>query len=202
MKNRHRKNNISSSITSLGVGKINSPGRCIRYGVRRKTSWSMYVIFENLFPSLCSLEQISPTRHRYWKAGLFLCRNVRKGPICRMRTAEVQISMRICAVWSEPWLSENMVYNIQLFCRRTSKAQIRLRGCAVWSGHSLSAELIKAIFLCRNAFILEAKWLYHLLSLNMSCTSPIDTNLDYRTVFSGMRVIFNKPGFQDLGNMY
>ena len=69
-----------------------------------------------------------------------------KRPLCHMRTAKAQTSMRIRAVWSEHPLFVDIYYKFHWFCKRTTKAQISLRECAGWSGPPLSVICIRTLF--------------------------------------------------------
>ena len=68
-------------------------------------------------------------------------------PLCHMRTAKVQISVCIQAIWSRHDLFVDIYYSIHWFCKRIATAQISLRECAGWSGPALSANYyMRALF--------------------------------------------------------
>ena len=62
------------------------------------------------------------------------------------QTEKVQMSMRICAVWSGHSLFVDIYYSIHLFSKRTTKALISLRKCAGWSEPALSAIRLRTLF--------------------------------------------------------
>ena len=62
--------------------------------------------------------------------------NEGKRPVCHMRTAKVQVSVRIRAVWYWHSLCVDLYYSNHWFCI----------DCAGWSGPSLSANCIRALF--------------------------------------------------------
>ena len=68
-------------------------------------------------------------------------RNVRKRTSVHVRPAKNQISLRIRAVWKEPWLGAFWIPIMQSIFMRTTKTLIRLRGCAGWSESSLWAQV-------------------------------------------------------------
>ena len=70
----------------------------------------------------------------------------RNGPLCKLRTTQALVSLRICAGWPGPSLSAHRISGYYSICRRTENAQIRLHRCARWSGPTLSANCIRALF--------------------------------------------------------
>ena len=80
-----------------------------------------------------------------------MMRNLPKGPLCYLRTMQVEISLRISAGWSGPSLPAYRINGYCSICRRTENVQIRLHGCACWSGPTLSTNCIGRFFaLCIN----------------------------------------------------
>ena len=65
-----------------------------------------------------------------------------------MRTAKVQMNLRINLVWFGHSLFVDIYYSIH--CQRTTQAQISLCQCAGWSGLSLFAKCIRVIFALRK----------------------------------------------------
>ena len=63
--------------------------------------------------------------------------NVGKEPLCNLQKEKAQISMCICAVWSEHHMFVDIYYSIHWFCKRTTKALISLhiRACVVCKLH-------------------------------------------------------------------
>ena len=65
-----------------------------------------------------------------------------------MRTAKVQMNLRINVVWFGHSLFVDIYYSIH--CQRTTQAQISLCQCEGWSGLSLFAKCIRVIFALRK----------------------------------------------------
>ena len=81
-------------------------------------------------------------------------RDVGKRHLCHLRTAKVQMSVRIRATWSEHSLFIDIYNNIYWFCKRAAKALISLRKCAGWSGPALPANNIRALFVHCASYII------------------------------------------------
>ena len=75
-----------------------------------------------------------------------MMRTVEKKPLCHMRTAKINMSVRIRAIWPGHSLCVDIYYTIHWFCKRATKALNSLRKCAGWSGPTLSANYIRAFF--------------------------------------------------------
>ena len=74
--------------------------------------------------------------------------NARNGPSCGLQTMQAQISLLICAGWSEPSLSAYRINGYCSICWGTENVQIRLHGCACSSGSLLFPYGIRAFFPC------------------------------------------------------
>ena len=93
--------------------------------------------------------------------------NMEKRPLCHVRTAKVQMSERIHAVWYWHSLFIDIYYSIHWFCMRTTKVQINLRKCAGWSGLALSANCIRTLFMHCASFVTSC-WVLNKFQLNHS----------------------------------
>ena len=82
---------------------------------------------------------------RMYRCTCHKLRDVGQKTLCHMRTARIQMSLRIRTVLSGHSLFVDIYYSIHWFFKRVTKTLISLRKCAGWSGPALSENCITAL---------------------------------------------------------
>ena len=92
-----------------------------------------------------------------------LSRNVRKRVFGHVRPAKIQISLRICAVWSEVSLGTLSIAKDSKFIMRTTKTLIRPRGCTGWFESSLVAYVRRyVVWRCCSFYCARVELFWHI----------------------------------------
>ena len=125
---------------------------------------------------LAITENIKASQYRFTS---FCCswhfsRNIRNRTSGHVRPANVQISLRIRAVWSEFSLAAFWIAMDANFFMRTTKTLTGLRGCAGWYESSFGAQVTRYIFSrCSVFFVLNSEIRYSPGDRNVYVCCPI-----------------------------